>query len=395
MTILRVHENSVIKGGSEVYIRDVSSELEKHGIKNILLFIEDQGYEFKLFLNHKQLSKVRKRNLVYFLDQLLKKYPIDLVHIHGLSDIQTIDYFLSRYKVVRTMHEPRMVCPGYSKFWVTSGKPCMIKFGYHCFYHAYTQKCFRSRKPLSVLKEYKRVGFEVANAKRYAAILTMSEFIRDEAIKGGIPAEKIICNPHFTKFKLPYSSFKQSKKIFLFIGRLIEHKGIRYLLSAALPVLQRHTDARLFIVGDGPLHHYVMDFIAKNQVGRQIIVEKWKSSSEISELMKKSYCILFPSIYPEAFGLVGIEAAMHSKPVIAFNVGGVSTWLKDQFNGFLLNEISTSSFSDAIQKMIDNPELYQKMARNAWELASSYFTSERHVSRLMEVYHKYGAGTEK
>lgn len=388
MTVLCVHENSAERGGSEVYIRDVSSELEKSGIKNILLFIEDHGYEFGIFFNHEQLPKIRKTNLIYFLDQLLKDYSIDLVHMHGLSDIQTIDYFLSRYKVVRTMHEPRMVCPGYSKFWVSSGKPCTIKFGYHCFYHAYSQKCFRSRKPLSVLKEYRRVEFEVANSKRYAAILTMSEFIRNEAIKGGISADKVICNPPFTYFKLPFSPFEEMGKRFLFVGRLIEHKGIHYLLSAILPVLQRYTDARLYIVGDGPLYHYVMDFIDKNQVRGQIIVEKWKSSSEISELMKKSYCILFPSIYPEAFGLVGIEAAMHSKPVIAFNVGGVSTWLKDQFNGFLLNEISIFSFSDAIQKMIDNPGLYRKMSKNAWELASSYFTSERHISMLMEIYHR-------
>ena len=299
-----------------------------------------------------------------------------------------IDYFLSRYKVIRTMHEPRMVCPGYSKFWVTSGTPCAIKFGYHCFYHAYTQKCFRSRKPLSVFNDFKRTEFEVANAKRYAAILTMSEFIRNEAIHGGIPAEKVICNPPFTEFKLSFFPFEQKEKKFLFIGRLIEHKGVHHLLHAILPILQSDANNHLHIVGDGPLFHYVMDFIAKNQIQKQIIVEKWKTSAEISELMKKSFCVLFPSVYPEAFGLVGIEAGMHSKPVIAFNVGGVSTWLKDQFNGFLLDEVSTSSFSAATQRMIDNPELYQKMARNAWELANSYFTPERHVSMLMEVYHR-------
>lgn len=388
VTILCVHENSSLKGGSEVYIRDVCSELEKHGIRSLLLFIEEQGTESKIFFNQNQIDSVRKRDLYLTLDNILKEYSIVLVHMHGLSNILVIDYFLSRYKVIRTMHEPRMVCPGYSKFWVASGKPCTIKFGYHCFYHAYTQKCFRSRKPLNVLSNFKRTEFEVANAKRYAAILTMSEFMRNEAIKGGIPAEKLICNPAFTKFKLAFLPFKQKEKKFLFIGRLTEHKGVYHLLHAIQPVLQSNPSSRLHIVGDGPLFHHVIEFISKSQIQKQVTVEKWKTSAEISEVMKESYCVLFPSIYPEAFGLVGIEAGMHSKPVIAFNVGGVSTWLKDQFNGFLLDDVSSRSFSDAIQRMIDDPELYQKMARNAWELASSYFTPERHVSMLIEVYRR-------
>lgn len=386
MNILRVHENSSIKGGSEVYIRDVSEQLESRGIKNILLFIEEQPPGYKIFLNREWICNIAKENLDSTLDDILKVHHIDLVHIHGLSIVKAIDYFLSRYKVVRTMHEPRMVCPGYGKFWITAGKPCTIKYGYHCFFHAYTQKCVRSRKPLNVLKEYQRTEFEVKNAGRYSAILTMSEFVKNEAINGGIPAEKLICNPHFTKFDLPYLPFEGTEKRFLFVGRLIQHKGIYELLDAMLPILQMDTTNRLQIVGDGPLYNYVMDFIKDHGLQNQIVVEKWKSSAEISALMKTSYCVLFPSIYPEAFGLVGIEAGMHSRPVIAFNVGGVSTWLKNDFNGFLLDQPSASALRAAIQKMIEEPEQYKQMSRNAWERASSFFSPKRHVEKLVDIY---------
>ncbi|WP_152267594.1 glycosyltransferase family 4 protein [Agriterribacter humi] len=389
MTILRVHENPTIKGGSEVYIRDVSEQLESRGIKNILLFITEEQPGYRIFVNREWISNIPKEDLTITLDDILKDYKIDLVHIHGLSIVKAIEYMLSRYKVVRTMHEPRMVCPGYGKFWVTDGKPCTVKYGFHCFYHAYTQKCFRSRMPFNVFKDYQRTEFEVKNAgKRYAAILTMSEYIRNEAIIGGIPEEKVICNPHFTKFELPYLAFEERERKFLFVGRLIEHKGIYQLLDAILPVLQQNADTALQIIGDGPLYNYVMDFVKGHQLQHQIVVEKWKSSAEISTLMKTSYCVLFPSIYPEAFGLVGIEAAMHSKPVIAFNTGGVSTWLKNNFNGFLLNEVSADALRGSIQKMIDNPEQYKQMSKNAWELASSYFSPKRHVEMLIDIYLK-------
>lgn len=387
MTILRVHENSAIKGGSEVYIRDVTTELEKRGVHNILLFIETQASGFKIFVNGEWRCDTTKRNLISALNSALKDFCIDLVHIHGLSAIAAIDYFLSHYKVVRTMHEPRMVCPGYSKFWMTDGIACPIKYGPHCLYHAYTQKCFRSRKPINVLKDYRRTEFEVKNAgKRYAAILTMSEFIRDEAIKGGLPPEKVICNPHFTKFDLPYSPFTGSKRIFLFVGRLIKHKGIYPLLDGVIPILKQDENNYLYIVGDGPLYGYVMGFVKRHCMKKQVRVEKWKSSAEISALMKEAYCVLFPSIYPEAFGLVGIEAGMHSKPVIGFNSGGISTWLKNGFNGYLLNQFSAQALQESLLKMMNHPNEYEKMSRNAWELASSYFSPKRHVEKLIEIY---------
>jgi len=387
VTILRVHENSAIKGGSEVYIRDVTEELENRGIKNIILFIEEKSSEYSLFLNRKWICNILKVNLDSTLNSLLKDYSIDIVHIHGLSIIEAIEYFLSRYKVMRTMHEPRMVCPGYGKFWVSDKRPCTVRYGLHCFYHAYTQKCFRSRKPVNVFRDYKRTEFEVKDAsRRYAAILTMSEYIRDEAIFGGIPQERVICNPHFTKFKLPYLAFSGEQKKFLFVGRLIEHKGVYQLLAAIQSILQKNSKVLLHIVGDGPLYNYVTAFIEKSRLHGRIILDKWKSSSEISELMKESYCVLFPSIYPEAFGLVGIEAAMHSKPVIAFNRGGVSTWLKHNFNGFLLNEVSSDSLSTSIQEMIDDRLLHEEMSKNAWEFANSYFSPKRHVEKLIEIY---------
>ena len=129
-----------------------------------------------------------------------------------------------------------------------------------------------------------------------------------------------------------------------------------------------------------------MDYVKDHWLQNQVVVEKWKSSTEISALMKTSYCVLFPSIYPEAFGLVGIEAAMHSKPVIAFNNGGVSTWLKNNFNGFLLDDVTADALRESIQKMIDDPEQYMQMSKNAWEHASSYFSPKRHVEKLVDIY---------
>ncbi|MCM5527631.1 glycosyltransferase family 4 protein [Parasegetibacter sp. NRK P23] len=387
MTVLRVHENPGIKGGSEVYIRDVMAELEDRGIRNQLLIIERKESGFRLHFQGEEQDCNGGEELVAALEKMLKGIVVDLVHIHGLSERTAVRFFLSRFKTVRTMHEPRMVCPGYSKFWTVSGVPCTKKFGLHCFWRAYSEKCMRSRKPANVLDAYLNTVFEAREASlQYAAVLTMSEYIRNEAIIGGVPEEKVICNPHFTKFKLPFIQFKGERKNFLFVGRLLKHKGVLELMQGMLPVLQAESSVTLTIVGDGPLYRYVQDFVDQHKVRSKVEVLKWKPSDEISALMKEAYAVLFPSIYPEAFGLVGIEAAMHSKPVIAFNTGGVSTWLEDGKNGFLLNEVSSSALTAAIKKLLDAPDEYARLAYNAWERANAYFTPQRHVDRLIEVY---------
>jgi glycosyltransferase involved in cell wall biosynthesis len=390
MTILHIHENVDIRGGSEVYIRDVMEELYKRGIGSIFLVVEKVKSHYKVYVNRILVCDIHQRKLTKTLTDILKDYRIDIAHIHGITDTQIIKYFLSRYKVIRMMHEPRLVCPGQGKFWAVQGKPCKKKYGLHCLFHAYSQRCLMSRMPLNVVKSYLNTQFEVKTASYiYKAIVVMSIYIKSEAIKAGIPAEKIILNPYFTKFKLPFSPFESKSKHFLFIGRLAEYKGVSYLLNAMYSILNKYNDVYLNIVGDGFLYSDIETFIFEKQLEGRIILEKWKSSEEISQLMKESYCILFPSIYPEAFGLVGIEAAMHSKPVIAFNSGGISTWLINDYNGYLLDEISVTNFSRSIEQIINIPlSDYCVMSKNAWEYANLHFTPQRHIDMLIDSYKK-------
>ena len=96
--------------------------------------------------------------------------------------------------------------------------------------------------------------------------------------------------------------------------------------------------------------------------------------------------LLFPSIYPEALGISGIEAMMHGKPVIGFNVGGVNTWLKDNETGFLIERGNKLKMRDRIQFLLNNDEIREKMGRRAREVAMSEFTPEVHIGHLLKVY---------
>ena len=98
--------------------------------------------------------------------------------------------------------------------------------------------------------------------------------------------------------------------------------------------------------------------------------------------------VFFPSIYPEAFGIVGIEAMMRGKPVIAFDIGGVSTWLENNYTGFLVQNGNFNVMCEYAETLLQNPTLYRDMSINARKKALDYYTPKIHISKLVEMYNQ-------
>jgi glycosyltransferase involved in cell wall biosynthesis len=377
MKILQVHENNKIVGGSEVYLKQLISALRKRDIETDWLAVTVSG---EIYLN----DKIQKISFDSIKDILDKDY--DLVHIHGMSDVKVIEYFLDNYPVVRSMHEPRLICPGYGKFLVSSKKICDIKFGYHCLIKAYTERCQLSRKPLNVVKSLQRVNYEVDIAsKKYKKIIAMSGFVKDEAVKSGIDYSKIAVIPYFTSFERQKNNFKGGQKRILFVGRLVATKGIIELITSLKGILKNNENVFLDIIGDGELKDEVNKLIESSNLQKKVVLHGWLGSQEVKDIMKKSYLLAFPSIYPEAFGIVGIEALSLSKPIVGFDVGGVSTWLKDGINGYLVANKDLNGFAEKVSLLISNNEKYYELSQGAFE-TSDEFSEEKHLKIMLGVY---------
>ena len=92
---------------------------------------------------------------------------------------------------------------------------------------------------------------------------------------------------------------------------------------------------------------------------------------------------MIPSIWPEPFGLVGIEAGLASVPAVAFRVGGIPDWLTDNVNGFLApgDPPTSKGLADAISKGIQNPETYGRLREGARSKAER-FGADRHIRQI-------------
>ena len=168
------------------------------------------------------------------------------------------------------------------------------------------------------------------NVKAWIAV---SNFMRDKFILAGIPAESIFTLRHFWRLR-PTIDNSVEPSHYLYLGRLIEAKGVLVLLEA-WKIIERELGAespRLVIAGDGPLRSQVK---ACSESVRSVNFVGHLSEDEKRRALEAARAVIVPSLWWEPLGLVVYEAYDYSKPVLAAASGGLQEIVLDHQTGVL------------------------------------------------------------
>lgn len=156
-----------------------------------------------------------------------------------------------------------------------------------------------------------------------------------------------------TKLKEKYL-ISTEDTIFLFVGQLIERKGIKELLSAFVIISDIIPSVTLLIAGKGRLGSWIEQFI--NEHPRiKIKLLGYIQYYKLPEIYSLSDVLVLPS-KEEVWGLVVNEALASGIPVIVSNVAGSSADLIGENNGEIINEITESAILDAIKRYMQKKE---------------------------------------
>lgn len=183
---------------------------------------------------------------------------------------------------------------------------------------------------------------------------------------------------------------KEEIKI-LFVGRLIERKGVHILLESFAKVNKIFPKTQLIIAGDGPWRKRLEDLRDKLDIKDKVIFKGYLKSGELEKEYKEADIFVLPSIHDvkgdtETLGVVLIEAMEYGVPVIATNVGGIPDVVKDGYNGLLVPEKDPDALAQAIIKLVENKSIREKFVKNAKEYIKEKFGWDIIIEKLIKIY---------
>lgn len=174
--------------------------------------------------------------------------------------------------------------------------------------------------------------------------------------------------------------------VIAFASRLLKDKGVEEFVRGARILRGRGIKARFWLIGDIDQDNPASVSQAMLDVWRkENVVEVLGYRRDIPELFAKSNIIALPS-YREGLPKVLVEAAACGRAVVTTDVPGCRDAIEPGRTGLLVPVRDADALADAVQKLIENPELRKSMGRAGRKLAEREFAIEKIVDAHMEIY---------
>ncbi len=221
--------------------------------------------------------------------------------------------------------------------------------------------------------------------------LAVSDAVRRQAIAQGFPAERVVV--HYNGVDLGRFAPGQHGDggTILHVGRLVEKKGTAILLHAFAKAQAECPDARLAIVGDGPLRPRLERLAGELGLGRSVAFLGALDEEAVSAQMRQSVLLAAPSLTArdgDAEGLptVVLEAMASGLPIVASDHSGNPEAVEDGQTGFLVPERDSMALADRLVLLMGSPTMRAAMGRAGRRLAEERFDLARQSVQLEAIY---------
>lgn len=386
MKILHVNDHYTAYGGVEQYLLSVVELLAAGGHENVILYqLDEPGtIEQGLWPAYQLPPSSDGAQLATFLKSIITAEQVDAAYIHHVASAEVVTAVVRALPAVVYVHGFTAVCPGMAKYFRRGNEICERPFGWACVPLHYLRRCSDARHPASIARIMQNTA-RLKNALLQAQhLIVASRYMRALLTQNGFDGSRVvILPPHFLaddtvlEWKPP-----EAADTVLYSGRLEIEKGVPYLLRA---VAELPKTVQLVVAGDGTLRTEYEQMSVALGISDRVLFTGWLGRADLDRWYSRSTAVVLPTICPEAFGKVGIEAMTWGRPVVAFNVGGISDWLEHGVNGILVNPRSVRQLSQAISNLLQDPNRCASMGRAGQRIAIERYRADAHLALLMET----------
>jgi glycosyltransferase involved in cell wall biosynthesis len=176
----------------------------------------------------------------------------------------------------------------------------------------------------------------------------------------------------------------------LYVGRLVERKGVRYLIEA-LPALPAALRARVVIIGDGPERDALQSTATTLGVADRVSFRGWVTPEELDRAYTEATIFALPAVVDargdtEGLGMVLLEAMTYGLPVISTPLGGITDIVEDHRTGLLVPPNDAGAVAAAITSLAQDPALASRLAAAGQEHARVHFSWESVLAAWRALY---------
>lgn len=390
MKIVQVSKECSSNGGVGTYVCNLLSAFQSSGHDVSIIHADlnadttlSEAHQFYAKDFDRYASKADSEESTSQVMQILNSIHPDIVHIQGCNNFYLEAEIRKQFHATKTLHAYDF-CPSGNKFHHALQKPCLHPTGPLCVPRMIYKRCLLSKRPNVIWNQYVRTVEANQNNFEYKKLIVASEHVKTQAIASAYPVSQIEVIPYFTRIPMNAESSRSENKI-LFVGRIVPEKGLAKLLLAFKNL---HTPAQLIIAGEGSDLVEIKSLSRKLGIQNDVCFTGWANDAQKEELYKSASVVVIPSVWPEPFGIVGIEAMSYAKPVVAFRTGGISEWLDDQKSGFLIPPYDVSEMADKIDLLLEQKDLAIEMGIKGRAKVEQNFGEANHIQRLLETYNK-------
>ena len=391
MKILHVNDHADLAGGAETIIKNSITALESQSCENIVIhqhkaqrpFFERRRYQID------DLEDFNNINAVLEFKKIIAEEKPHLIHIYDMGNPAILEAAANSAAVVQSVFNHNFYCPGGLKYLPWQDRECHKPLGPGCIPAAFLTRC-NSIRPQVLNTSYNRsLRMKKLGQSNLFCALSHDQVLRLR--QSGWPSENVeVLPPYAIDAGAPVKAPGTGR--ILFAGRLFRCKGAHLLLDA-LTQIKRPWE--LVICGDGPELSNLKAGAAKLRIEDKIRFTPWLDSAGMDQAYRDSDVVALPSVWPEPFGMIGLEAMSHARPVVAFNVGGIPDWLEDGKNGFLVQPQDVKELARKIDILLKDAAEAGRMGRLGREIAETKFNRNIYLKNLNRIYEKAVAVFQK
>ncbi len=375
MRLLIANHTSEIVGGAEQYVSVVA------------LALAQRGFEVRL-LTEEAFNAVSDGSTFVAaapgLERQVETWSPDLVFVQGLLDPRLEAWLVGQFRSVLFAHNYYGTCiSGEKRHRNPRLRFCERSFGRACLALYFPLGCGPANAGV-FLGGYRSQSARHQILNQYREIVGASAHMKAEFDRN--TARPVTVAPLFSGPAAPEPTSSRHASRFAFVGRMTSAKGGHLAIEACASLQASLRESiTLDFVGDGP------DRARWEELARSRAVDArfhgWLGPEARDEVVRHACALVVPSIWPEPFGLVGLEAARLGVPAVAFDAGGIREWLEDDVTGALcaVEADLVASLTRGLSRAREDFTTRRKWGVGAHRSVGR-FTLDRHVKALCEVF---------